>query len=125
MSMSRNSAGCVRAAGGASTAATAPSTAAPATHPESATDYVHAAIDDHTRLAYAEIHPDETAATCAAFLRRAAVFFAQHGIDHIERVMTDNAWSTGDPAPGATPWPNSAPPPASPATTGPKPTARL
>jgi transposase InsO family protein len=54
-------------------------------------DYVHAAIDDHTRLAYAEIHPDETAATCAGFLRRAAGFFAAHGITHVERVMTDNA----------------------------------
>ena len=54
-------------------------------------DYVHCAIDDHTRLAYAEIHPDETAATCATFLRAAAAWFADHGIDRIERVMTDNA----------------------------------
>jgi transposase InsO family protein len=54
-------------------------------------DYVHCAIDDHTRLAYAEIHPDETAATCAAFLRSAAAWFHRHGIDRIERVMTDNA----------------------------------
>jgi transposase InsO family protein len=54
-------------------------------------DYVHCAIDDHTRLAYAEIHPDETAATCAGFLRAAATFFAGHGIPRIERVMTDNA----------------------------------
>jgi transposase InsO family protein len=54
-------------------------------------DYIHAAIDDHTRIAYAEIHPDEKAATCAGFLRRAAHAFAAHGIDHLERVMTDNA----------------------------------
>jgi transposase InsO family protein len=54
-------------------------------------DYVHAAIDDHTRLAYAEIHPDETATTCAAFLHRAAAWFTTIGITHIERVMTDNA----------------------------------
>ncbi|MEV6489996.1 IS481 family transposase [Actinoplanes sp. NPDC051633] len=54
-------------------------------------EYVHAAIDDHTRLAYAEIHPDETSTTCAQFLRNAAAHFAQHGIDRIERVMTDNA----------------------------------
>jgi transposase InsO family protein len=53
-------------------------------------EYIHAAIDDHTRLAYAEIHPDETAETCAGFLRRAAAWFAAHGIV-IERVMTDNA----------------------------------
>jgi transposase InsO family protein len=54
-------------------------------------DYVHCAIDDHTRLAYAEIHADETAATCAAFLRAAAAWFATVGIDRIQRVMTDNA----------------------------------
>jgi transposase InsO family protein len=54
-------------------------------------EYVHAAIDDHTRLAYAEIHPDEKSTTCADFLRRAAAHFAQLGIPHIERVMTDNA----------------------------------
>jgi transposase InsO family protein len=54
-------------------------------------DYVHCAIDDHTRLAYAEIHPDETTTTCAAFLTRAATWFAAHGIDRIEAVMTDNA----------------------------------
>ncbi len=54
-------------------------------------DYVHCAIDDHTRLAYAEIHPDETAVTCADFLRAAAAWFAGQGIGRIERVMTDNA----------------------------------
>ena len=54
-------------------------------------DYVHCAIDDHSRLAYAEIHPDEAAATCAGFLRAAATWFAAHGIARIERVMTDNA----------------------------------
>lgn len=55
-------------------------------------DYVHAAVDDHTRLAYAEIHPDEKGATTAAFLHRAAAFFATHGITRIQRVLTDNAW---------------------------------
>jgi transposase InsO family protein len=53
-------------------------------------DYVHAAVDDHSRLAYVEILPDERGPTCAGFLRRAAVFFAAHGIG-IQRVMTDNA----------------------------------
>lgn len=56
-------------------------------------DYVHCAIDDHTRLAYAEIHPDEKSQTCAGFLRRAAAWFAAHGITRIERVMTDNAFA--------------------------------
>jgi transposase InsO family protein len=54
-------------------------------------EYVHAAIDDHTRLAYAEVHPDEKTGTCAGFLRRAAAHFATLGIPAIERVMTDNA----------------------------------
>ncbi len=56
-------------------------------------DYVHAAIDDHSCVAYAEIHPDETGATCAGFLERAADFFATCGITRIERVMTDNAFA--------------------------------
>ncbi|WP_328546934.1 IS481 family transposase [Streptomyces platensis] len=56
-------------------------------------DYVHAAVDDHSRLAYAEIHADEKADTCAGFLTRAAAFFAACGIDRIERVLTDNAWT--------------------------------
>ena len=53
-------------------------------------DYVHAAVDDHSRLAYAEILSDEKGATCAGFLTRAAAFYAGHGI-RIERVLTDNA----------------------------------
>lgn len=55
-------------------------------------DFVHSAVDDHSRLAYSEIHHDEKAGTCAAFLRRAAAFFEASGIDRIERVLTDNAW---------------------------------
>ena len=54
-------------------------------------DYVHSAIDDHSRLAYSEIHPDERSETCAAFLANAAAFFGAHGITRIDRVMTDNA----------------------------------
>jgi transposase InsO family protein len=54
-------------------------------------DYVHSAVDDHSRLAYSEALPDEKATTCAAFLRRAADYFAAHGIARIEAVMTDNA----------------------------------
>ncbi|WP_328296787.1 IS481 family transposase [Streptomyces sp. NBC_00435] len=56
-------------------------------------DYVHSAVDDHSRLAYSEIHPDEKAATCAGFLTRAAAFFHHQGITRIERVLTDNAWA--------------------------------
>lgn len=54
-------------------------------------DYIHSAVDGHSRLAYSEIHPDEKATTYAAFLRRAAAHSATLGIDRIERVLTDNA----------------------------------
>ena len=54
-------------------------------------DFVHAAVDDHSRLAYAEVLADEQASTCAGFLARAASFFAAQGITRIQRVMTDNA----------------------------------
>lgn len=56
-------------------------------------DYVHSLVDDHSRLAYSEILPDEKGATCAAFLLRAAGYFAARGITRIERVMTDNHFS--------------------------------
>jgi transposase InsO family protein len=52
-------------------------------------EYVHVAIDDCTRLAYAEVLRDEKASTAIAFLRRAVAFFARHGIT-VERVITDN-----------------------------------
>ena len=56
-------------------------------------DYVHSLIDDHSRLAYSEVLPDEKGSTCAGFLDRAATYFADHGIDQIEQLMTDNAWA--------------------------------
>jgi len=52
-------------------------------------EFVHSAIDDCSRLAYAEVLPDEKATTAIAFLRRAAAFFERHGIK-VERVLTDN-----------------------------------
>jgi transposase InsO family protein len=54
-------------------------------------DYVHSLVDDRTRLAYSEIHPDETAPTCAGFLERALDYFAACGIAKVQRLMTDNA----------------------------------
>ncbi|GCB46168.1 IS481 family transposase [Streptomyces sp. NL15-2K] len=54
--------------------------------------YLHTALDDHSRLAYTEDLPDETAPTCAAFLTRATAWFAAHDIT-VERVLTDNAWA--------------------------------
>ena len=65
---------------------------APNSHRGLGYDYVHAAVDDHSRLAYAEIHPDETGPTCAGFLHRAGEFFASHGLA-VELVMTDNAFA--------------------------------
>ena len=54
-------------------------------------DYLHAIIDDHSRLAYAEIHTDERAPTVTGFLERALAFYTQHGIE-AKRLLTDNAW---------------------------------
>ncbi len=52
-------------------------------------EYVHIAVDDYSRLAYAEVLADEKAATAAAFLRRAVRFYHRHGI-RVERVLSDN-----------------------------------
>jgi transposase InsO family protein len=51
--------------------------------------FVHSAVDDHSRLAYSEIHDDEKAVTTAAFWARAIAFFADHGIT-IREVISDN-----------------------------------
>ena len=53
-------------------------------------DYVHAAVDDHSRLAYAEILGDEKGPTCAGFLRRAVEHVAERGIS-VRQVISDNA----------------------------------
>jgi transposase InsO family protein len=52
-------------------------------------EHVHVAIDDHSRLAYAEICSDEAAATTVAFTQRAIDFFAAAGIQ-VRRILTDN-----------------------------------
>jgi len=51
--------------------------------------YLHLAIDDHSRLAYAELLPTERPADCVAFLRRAVGWYAERGIT-VERVLSDN-----------------------------------
>ncbi len=53
-------------------------------------DYIHSVIDDCSRLAYSEIHPNEQAPTVAEFFERAIEFFAGHGVT-IQRLITDNA----------------------------------
>jgi transposase InsO family protein len=50
---------------------------------------VHVAVDDASRLAYAEVLDDETAQSAIGFLRRACAFYARHGI-RVEHLMTDN-----------------------------------
>jgi len=55
-------------------------------------DVVHAIVDDHSRLAYAEIHNDAKAPTVVGFLERALVFYGAHDIT-AKRLMTDNAWA--------------------------------
>jgi transposase InsO family protein len=52
-------------------------------------EYVHVAIDDYSRLAYAEVLTDERASTAAGFLERAVAFYRRHGIV-VERVLSDN-----------------------------------
>jgi transposase InsO family protein len=52
-------------------------------------EFVHIAVDDHSRLAYAEVLPDERATTAVGFLRRAVAYYRQHGI-YVERLLTDN-----------------------------------
>ena len=53
------------------------------------TAFVHTVLDDHSRVAYAEIHDDETAATAAAVLRGAVRWFAERGVA-AQRVLSDN-----------------------------------
>jgi hypothetical protein len=55
-------------------------------------DFAHAIVDDHSRLAYVELHPDEKAATITGFVDRALAFFTSHGVT-CKRVMTDNGYS--------------------------------
>jgi transposase InsO family protein len=55
-------------------------------------DFAHAIVDDHTRLAYVELHNDEKATTVTGFLERALAYFAEQGIT-AKRLMTDNGFS--------------------------------
>ena len=53
-------------------------------------DYLHVAVDDHSRYAYVEALPDERGVSCAAFLQRALNHFRARGV-RVRRVLTDNA----------------------------------
>jgi transposase InsO family protein len=61
----------------------------PGGHGVAGWEYCHVCVDDATRLAYAEVLPDEKGATAAGFLRRAASWFASLGVE-VEAVMSDN-----------------------------------
>jgi transposase InsO family protein len=61
-------------------------------HHKAGYDYVHTVIDDHSRVAYAEIHDDEKGATAAGVLERAITFYASLGVK-VERVISDNAFA--------------------------------
>jgi transposase InsO family protein len=52
-------------------------------------EYVHVAVDDYSRLAYAEVLPDEKASSAIGFLRRARAFYHRHGVE-VEQILTDN-----------------------------------
>lgn len=52
-------------------------------------DFVHVAVDDHSRLAFAEVWPDETKESVTGFTRNALAFFGSHGIT-VRRILTDN-----------------------------------
>jgi transposase InsO family protein len=52
-------------------------------------EYVHVAVDDYSRLAYAEVLADEKASSAIGFLRRAVAFYRRHGIE-VEQILTDN-----------------------------------
>jgi transposase InsO family protein len=52
--------------------------------------YIHACVDDNSRLAYAECHQDEKAVTAVEFFERALIFYATHGITVVRSVLTDN-----------------------------------
>lgn len=86
--------------------------------------YLHTAIDDHSRLAYTECLEDEKGVTAAEWWLRAVAFFAEHGVDRVRKVLTDNgscyrsrAWArsvgatgtrhvrTGIAMPDPLPWP--------------------
>jgi transposase InsO family protein len=64
----------------------------PGSHPQTGHAFVHTVIDDHSRVAYAEIHDDETAVTATAVLRRAVAWFAARGVT-TQRVLSDNGAS--------------------------------
>jgi hypothetical protein len=86
-------------------------------------DYAHAIVDDHSRLAYVELHSDERAATVTGFVERGLAFFAEHGIV-AKRLMIDTASATSRTARFGSCSPARASSTSPPSPLGPAPTAR-
>ena len=59
-------------------------------------EWVHSLVDDHSRLAYSELHPDKRAATITGFVERGLAFYARHGIEP-QRLISDNAFAYTEP----------------------------
>ena len=78
-----------RAQGMRNRAATANKARSRNREPQMGHAFVHTVVDDHSRVGYAEVHDDETAATAVAVLRRAVAWFAARGVT-TERVLSDN-----------------------------------
>ena len=55
-------------------------------------EFAHACVDDHSRLAFAQIRSDERSPTVTAFVADCLAFYRSHGIE-VRRILTDNAWS--------------------------------
>jgi transposase InsO family protein len=88
-STSKSSATSPMAAVGAMSASSKETGTVPRPRANPGTAFVHTVIDDHSRVAYAEIHDDEKAITAIGVLRRAVSWFAARGIV-VERVLSDN-----------------------------------
>ena len=91
-------------------------------NPRIGTAFVHTVIDDHSRVAYAEIHQDEKAVTAIGVLERAVAWFADHGVI-VERVRSDNGAAYISNL-GLIAAPNSPSPTSGPGRTGHRPTER-
>jgi transposase InsO family protein len=55
-------------------------------------DYAHAAVDDHSRLAFSGLYPDERSPSVVQFVKHALAFYRSYGIS-VRAILTDNAWS--------------------------------
>jgi hypothetical protein len=93
-------------------------------NPVLGTAFLHTVLDDHSHVAYAEVHDDETAATAIGVLRRAVAWFAARGVT-VQRVLSVGTVRPIARTPGATPAPSGASSPSGRGPTGHRPTERF